>query len=70
MTYTIYEAANLIGVNPETVRRWIRSGKLVATMTSKRKVILLNKPICNACIAKTRLPWMMRIEKKCWKQKE
>ena len=43
MTYTIYEAATLIGVNPETVRRWIRSGKLAATMTSKKEGYIIKE---------------------------
>ncbi len=41
--YTIYEAAKLIGVNPETVRRWIRSGELAATMSSKKNGYIINQ---------------------------
>lgn len=32
----IREAALLLGVNPETLRRWDRSGKLVAIKVSSR----------------------------------
>ena len=41
--YTVYEAANLIGVNPETVRRWIRSGELAATLSSKKNGYAINQ---------------------------
>lgn len=37
MTYTVYEAATLVGVNPETIRRWIRSGRLIASISSKKE---------------------------------
>lgn len=36
-TYTVKEIADLLGTNPETVRRWIRDGKLQATANSKKK---------------------------------
>lgn len=32
----IREAAELLGVNPETLRRWDNEGKLVAVKVSKR----------------------------------
>jgi len=32
----IREAAEMLGVNPETLRRWDRSGKLKAIIISKR----------------------------------
>lgn len=32
----IREAADLLGVNPETLRRWDNEGKLVAVKVSKR----------------------------------
>lgn len=36
-TYTVKEIAELLGTNPETVRRWIRDGKLQAVTNSKKK---------------------------------
>ena len=36
-TYTVKEIADLLGTNPETVRRWIRDGKLQAEANSKKK---------------------------------
>lgn len=36
-TYTVKEIAELLGTNPETVRRWIRNGKLQAVTNSKKK---------------------------------
>ena len=36
-TYTVKEIAELLGTNPETVRRWIRDGKLQAVSNSKKK---------------------------------
>ena len=53
-TYTVKEIAELLGTNPETVRRWIRDGKLQAVTNSKKKgenkVILegaLNAKVCS-----------------------
>jgi len=39
MTITVSEAARQLGRNPETVRRWIREGKLRATKVGARHVI-------------------------------
>ena len=36
-TYNVKEIAELLNTDPETVRRWIRSGKLVAEQRSSRK---------------------------------
>jgi excisionase family DNA binding protein len=36
---TVAEAANRVGRNPETVRRWIRSGRLPAQRVRGRHVI-------------------------------
>lgn len=36
-TYSVKEIADLLGTNPETVRRWIRNGKLQAVDNSKKK---------------------------------
>lgn len=35
-SYTVFDVANLVGKNPETVRRWIRSGKLRAAQSSRK----------------------------------
>lgn len=35
-TYTISEVAKKLNVNNETVRRWVRSGKIQSTITSKK----------------------------------
>ena len=34
--YNVVEIANLLDVNEETVRRWIRSGELKSTQNSKK----------------------------------
>jgi excisionase family DNA binding protein len=39
MTLTVPEAARRIGRNPETVRRWIREGRLPATKVGTQHVI-------------------------------
>ena len=36
-SYTVEEISKMLGKNPETVRRWIRSGKLKATQDSRKK---------------------------------
>jgi excisionase family DNA binding protein len=36
MAFSTYEVAEMLEVNPETVRRWIRDGKLQATRDSKK----------------------------------
>lgn len=35
-TYSVNEIANILKTNPETVRRWIRSGKLKANQESRK----------------------------------
>lgn len=35
-TYSVNKIADMLKTNPETVRRWIRSGKLKATQTSRK----------------------------------
>ena len=34
--YTVKQISDMLNTNPETVRRWIRSGKLYATQNSKK----------------------------------
>lgn len=36
-TYSVKEIAEMMNTNPETVRRWIRSGKLKAVQTSRKE---------------------------------
>ena len=36
-TYTVKEVAKMMNTSEETVRRWIRSGKLKANMDSRKK---------------------------------
>ncbi len=33
---TVEEAVGLLGVHPQTVRRWLRSGQLLGTLISRR----------------------------------
>ena len=39
MTITVPEAARRLGRNPETIRRWIREGKLRATKVGTQHVV-------------------------------
>lgn len=43
MTYTVTEVAKLMNVRPETVRRWIRSGKLKAALPSKKEGYVIHE---------------------------
>lgn len=36
-TYTVKEIADMLRIDPETVRRWIRSGKLQAEQSSRKE---------------------------------
>lgn len=36
-TYSVKEISELLNTNPETVRRWIRSGKLEAIQDSRKE---------------------------------
>lgn len=49
MTLTVPEAARRIGRNPETIRRWIREGKLRAHKVGTQHVI--EEPDLDAVIA-------------------
>ena len=35
-TYSVKDIADMLNTNPETVRRWIRAGKLKADQTSRK----------------------------------
>lgn len=39
MTLTVPEAARRVGRDPSTVRRWIRQGRLKATLVGSRQVV-------------------------------
>lgn len=41
--YSVTEIAKKLGVNEETVRRWIRSGELKANMMSKKQGNVVNE---------------------------
>lgn len=41
--YTVTEIAKMLDVNKETVRRWVRSGQLVADMHSKKAGIVVSE---------------------------
>lgn len=43
MAYTVKEIAAELNCNPETVRRWIRSGKLKADLNSRKEGALINE---------------------------
>ena len=40
---TVYEAAIIANRNPETIRRWVRNGKLRATISSKKEGYLIDE---------------------------
>ena len=42
-TYSVKEIADMLNTNPETVRRWIRSGKLEAIQESRKRRKCSNK---------------------------
>ena len=42
-TFNVSEIATMLGVNEETVRRWIRSGKLKSTQHSKKQGNVVNE---------------------------
>lgn len=52
MVYTIQELSQLLGVNSETVRRWIRQNKLQAQFTSRKAGYLVTKESLEEFLAK------------------
>ena len=42
-TYNVKEVAKLMNTSEETVRRWIRDGKLKASMESRKKGIIITE---------------------------
>ena len=52
-SYTVKEIAETLKTNPETVRRWIRSGKLSSTMTSTKAGNIVTEDALNKFIKET-----------------
>ena len=51
--YTVKQIANMLKTNEETVRRWIRSGKLVASQNSKKGGNIVSSEALNQFIKNT-----------------
>lgn len=51
--YTVKQVAQILKTNEETVRRWIRSGKLSATLTSKKTGHVITADALNHFIKQT-----------------
>lgn len=47
-TYSVKEIAGMLNTNPETVRRWIRSGKLEAIQESRKGGNVVTKAMLDA----------------------
>ena len=47
-TYNVKEIAEMLNTNPETVRRWIRSGKLEAIQDSRKEGNVVTEQMLNA----------------------
>ena len=47
-TYSVKEIADMLNTNPETVRRWIRSGKLEAIQESRKGGNVVTKSMLDA----------------------
>lgn len=47
-TYSVKEIADMLNTNPETVRRWIRSGKLEAIQESRKGGNVVTKAMLDA----------------------
>jgi len=52
-TYSVKEIADLLGTNPETVRRWIRNGKLHAVQESRKDGNSVTETELNKFLKKT-----------------
>jgi len=51
--YTVKEIAELLETNPETVRRWIRDGRLLADQTSKKEGNVISEAAFGAFLDQT-----------------
>lgn len=47
-TFNVKEIAEMLNMNPETVRRWIRSGKLEAIQDSRKEGNIVTEQMLNA----------------------
>lgn len=52
-SYTVKQVAELLSTNEETVRRWIRSGKLTASLTSKKSGHIITAEALNHFVKAT-----------------
>ena len=52
-TYNVKEVANMLNTSEETVRRWIRSGKLKANMASRKKGSVITETMLKEFIKDT-----------------
>lgn len=52
-TYNVKQVAEMLNTNPETVRRWIRSGKLNAIQESRKEGNVVTQQMLNAFIKST-----------------
>lgn len=52
-SYTVKQVSKLLKTNEETVRRWIRSGKLTATLVSKKSGHTISADSLNAFVKQT-----------------
>ena len=52
-TYSVKEVAEILNTNPETVRRWIRSGKLESVQTSRKEGNIITEGMLRAFLKAT-----------------
>ena len=52
-TYTVRQVAEMLSTNEETVRRWIRSGKLTASLSSKKSGHIITADALNHFVKAT-----------------
>lgn len=52
-TYTVKQISEMLNTNPETVRRWIRSGKLEATQDSRKSGNIITEEMLKAFLLTT-----------------
>ena len=51
--YTVKQIAEILNTNPETVRRWIRDGKLSAVQSSRKDGNIISEDAFNKFLAET-----------------